>query len=149
MRGKSTSDGLLGMGVPDVRSSVLVVDDDPLQCAIVCEALKGAPYDCAEASNGEQALAHLTQAPADLVIVDMLMDRKDGIETIIEIKQRWPAIRIIAISGGGHGLDSGYLLDTARALGAHAALRKPIDRNELKELVKDLLGDCPAGRGRD
>jgi CheY-like chemotaxis protein len=132
-----------------VRASVLVVDDDPLQRAIICEVLCGRSYDCAEASDGDLALASLTRAPADVVVIDMLMDRKDGVETIIEIRKRWPAIRIIAISGGGHSLDSGYLLDTARALGAHAALRKPIDRIELRSLVEDLLADAAADRGRD
>lgn len=132
-----------------MRASVLVVDDDPIQCAIICETLAGGSYDCGQAADGEAALDHLARTPADLVIVDMLMDRKDGIETIIEIRKRWPAMRIVAISGGGHGLDSAYLLDTARALGAHAALRKPIDRIELKGLVEDLLANAAAERGRD
>lgn len=148
MGAKSTSDGGGAWEYEAVRASLLVIDDDPIQRAIVCECLSGL-YDCAEAINGEAALSQLSGAPADLVIVDMLMDRKDGIETILEIRQRWPAMRIIAISGGGHGLDSSYLLDTARALGAHAALKKPIDRAELKELVAEMLDDAAAGRGRD
>jgi CheY-like chemotaxis protein len=132
-----------------VRASVLVVDDDPIQCAIVREALSGRSCDCFEALDGFAALAHMAATPADLVIVDMLMPGKDGVETIIAINKGWPGTRIVAISGGAPGLTPDYLLDTAKALGAHAALRKPIARTQLLALVEDLLADCIAERGRD
>ena len=91
---------------------VMIVDDDPIQRAIVCETLSSA-YDCEEAPEGASALKRLERSPVDLVIVDMLMPEKDGIETIAAIRSRWPTIRIIAISGGGASLPSRYLLDTA------------------------------------
>jgi len=132
-----------------VRASVLVVDDDPLQTAIICQALGSDTYACAEAADGFAALEQMEASPADLVIIDMLMPGKDGIETIMAISRKWPAARIIAISGGGAGLTKDYLLDTAKALGAHAALRKPIARADIVGLVEELLGDCTAERGRD
>jgi CheY-like chemotaxis protein len=137
------------MGVGSVRASVLVVDDDPIQCAIIREALSGLTCDCSEACDGFAALARMADAPADLVIVDMLMPGKDGVETILAINKRWPGTRIVAISGGSAGLAKDYLLDTAKALGAHAAMRKPIVRTELLAVVGDLLADCVAERGRD
>jgi CheY-like chemotaxis protein len=123
-----------------VRFSVLVVDDDPIQRAIVCEVLQPG-YDCEEARNGAEALRQLAKRPADLVIVDMLMPEKDGIETIGAIRARWPSIRIIAISGGGASLPSRYLLDTAKAVGADAVMDKPLSRHVLPVLVAEVLAD--------
>ena len=128
-----------------MKFSVLVVDDDPIQRAIVCETLQPA-YDCREAVNGEEGLKALAEGPADLVIVDMLMPEKDGIETIAAIRTRWPSIRIIAISGGGASLPTRYLLDTAKAVGADSVMDKPLSRQALPVLVAEVLAD---GRGAD
>jgi CheY-like chemotaxis protein len=128
-----------------VKFSVLVVDDDPIQRAIICEVLQPA-YDCREAEDGEDGLRRLEEGPADLVIVDMLMPEKDGIETIGAIRARWPSTRIIAISGGGTSLPSRYLLDTAKAVGADAVMDKPLSRQALPVLVAEVLAD---GRGAD
>jgi CheY-like chemotaxis protein len=123
-----------------VRFSVLVVDDDPIQRAIVCETLQPS-YDCREAVHGADGLDKLSESPADLVIVDMLMPEKDGIETIAAIRARWPSTRIIAISGGGASLPSRYLLDTAKAVGADAVMDKPLSRQALPVLVAEVLAD--------
>lgn len=128
-----------------MKLSVLVVDDDPIQRAIIGEVLS-ATYDCEEAENGAVALRKLAARPADLVIVDMLMPEKDGIETIAAIRSRWPTTRIIAISGGGASLPSRYLLDTARAVGADAVMDKPLSHHALPVLVAEVLAE---GRGAD
>lgn len=128
-----------------MKLSVLVVDDDPIQRAIVCEVLSPA-YDCEEAVHGDAALKRLAKGAVDLVIVDMLMPEKDGIETIAAIRTRWPTIRIIAISGGGASLPSRYLLDTAKAVGADAVMDKPLSRTALPGLVAEVLAE---GRGAD
>jgi CheY-like chemotaxis protein len=128
-----------------VRFSILVVDDDPLQRAIISDLLAPA-YDCSEAENGAEALKRLAADPVDLVIVDMLMPEKDGIETIAAIRARWPMIRIIAISGGGATLPGRYLLDTAKALGANAVMDKPLSRKALPVLVAEVLAE---DRGAD
>lgn len=123
-----------------MKFSVLVVDDDPIQRALVCEMLQPS-YDCEEAKDGDDALKRLATRPADLVIVDMLMPEKDGIETIGAIRARWPTTRIIAISGGGASLPSRYLLDTAKAVGADAVMDKPLSRLALPVLVAEVLAD--------
>lgn len=128
-----------------MKCSVLIVDDDPIQRAIVCETLSSA-YDCEEAPEGASALKRLERSPVDLVIVDMLMPEKDGIETIAAIRSRWPTIRIIAISGGGASLPSRYLLDTAKAVGADAVMDKPLSRSALPALVAEVLAE---DRGAD
>ena len=128
-----------------MKLSVLVVDDDPIQRAIVCEVLSPA-YGCEEAADGDEALKRLAKGAVDLVIVDMLMPEKDGIETIAAIRSRWPTIRIIAISGGGASLPSRYLLDTAKAVGADAVMDKPLSRTALPGLVAEVLAE---GRGAD
>ncbi len=131
-----------------MRASVLVVGDDPVQCAIIRQALAAKPYDCDQASDGVAALTHMEAAPADLVIIDMPAPGGEGIETILAIHRRWPASRIIAVSTAS-GLGKNDLLDVARSLGAHAALRKPIFRADIIALVEDLLGDGAADCGRD
>jgi CheY-like chemotaxis protein len=128
-----------------LKLSVLVVDDDPIQRAIACETLRSA-YACDEAENGAEGLRKLAASPADLVIVDMLMPEKDGIETIAAIRSRWPTTRIIAISGGGASLPTRYLLDTAKAVGADAVMDKPLSPPALAVLVSEVLAE---GRGAD
>lgn len=118
---------------------VLVADDDPIQRAIVSELLDLAGYDCEEAEDGEEALEALRRRPADLVVLDMLMPGKDGIEVLIEIRKAWPETRVLTISAGGL-MSPGQLLHLAEGLGADATMTKPLRRGEFVGAVRELLG---------
>jgi len=119
---------------------VLVIDDDPLFREIANEILEQAGHAVTLASDGAQ-VEGLPAAPApDLAVVDMLMPERDGIETIAELVARWPDIRVIAVSGGGRNLEPNLLLRAAMALGAHATLAKPLEREAFLELVRTVLG---------
>ena len=81
--------------------SVLVVDDDPVIHLIASQILE--PHGCAvtHANDGVEALTHLAERPFDVVVLDMLMPNKEGLETLVEIRARWPGVKVVAISGGG------------------------------------------------
>ncbi|HWF78614.1 MAG TPA: response regulator [Caulobacteraceae bacterium] len=119
---------------------VLVIDDDPLFREIARELLIQAGYDVALAENGAEA-ARLAPLPRpDLAVVDMLMPERDGIETIRDLRGRWPGVKLVAVSAGSRGLAPNLLLRAATAMGADAALQKPVDHAVLLKLVGELLG---------
>jgi len=73
----------------------------------------------------------------DILITDIIMPDKDGIEIIIETKKVLPNIILIAISGGGR-IDSESYLNTAKYLGADATLKKPFTHKELLDCISNL-----------
>jgi YesN/AraC family two-component response regulator len=97
-------------------------------------------YNVKEASDGELAIQAFRQKPADIVITDIIMPNKEGIETIMEIKRDFPNTKIIAISGGGQ-VNSVEYLDWAKKLGAQRTFTKPVERIELIEAVAELISD--------
>ncbi|HXH83975.1 MAG TPA: response regulator [Candidatus Tectomicrobia bacterium] len=117
---------------------ILVIDDDPDVREIVREALEAAGHEVREADDGDGGLALLRQSPADLVITDIFMPGKEGLETILDVRQEFPGIKIIAISGGG-GLRTLDYLPAAREFGAILAIPKPFDCDLLVAAVRDLL----------
>lgn len=90
------------------------------------------------------ALRQLDQHPFDLVIIDMLMPEKDGVETIQAIKARWPKARMIAMSGGGSAMGSDYLLRIGSGVGAQVTIQKPFHTEAFVELVAKVLSEDPA-----
>jgi DNA-binding response OmpR family regulator len=118
---------------------VLVVDDDPIAREMASETLISAGYACATAEDGDVALVALGAQPADLVILDMIMPNKEGIETLGEIKRRWPATRVIMVSGGTRAMQPQTLLGMASSLGADATMLKPLWGERLLDLVRRVL----------
>jgi CheY-like chemotaxis protein len=80
---------------------ILVIDDEPAIRALLRAILTGAGHEVFEAENGAAALRLLERQPAELAICDMLMPGLDGLETIRLLRQAFPALRIVAMSGGG------------------------------------------------
>jgi CheY-like chemotaxis protein len=119
---------------------ILIIDDDDQIRGMIRQMLMREGYEVVEASNGKQGAQIFREKPADLVITDLIMPQKDGIEIIMELRRDYPALKIIAISGGGRGAPELYLKE-ARLLGAHLVLRKPFERQELLEAVRKLLED--------
>ncbi len=124
----------------------MIVDDDPVLRLVASEMLSQHGYTVTEAEDGEVALKLLAENRADLIVVDMLMPNKEGIETIQEIKRRWPHTRVVAISGGGKGLDTGYLLSVAKALGADAVYEKPLRASGFLDMVRETMGPAPTAQ---
>lgn len=127
-------------------AAIIIVDDDPTVRAIAVEFLRDGDHAIVEAANGNEALRILKAVPIDLMVLDMLMPQKDGLETLMEVRQLYPDMRILAISSGG-SMDANYLLAVARTLGADAVLSKPLTAARFRRMVDDLL--TPASASRD
>ena len=102
------------IGMKPNEGSVLVVDDDPQIRRMVVKALATQNHTIREAENGIEGLNLLRKQGADLVISDIFMPKKEGIETILEIRRITPDTKIIAISGGGFSGRGGYLAQALR-----------------------------------
>lgn len=117
---------------------ILVVEDDAAVRKFLVTVLKKESYTVYEADNGINALLILKeQKDISVMITDLIMPEKEGFETIIEVKKQYPAINIIAISGGGQVGPENFLV-LADALGAHTTLKKPFSGHELIRAIKNL-----------
>ena len=117
---------------------ILVIDDDDNVRLSVKLALEDADYEVDEAADGAEGMRRLRSQPVDLVITDIFMPEKEGLETIDELKRDFPQIKIIAISGGG-SMDPQEYLQIARKLGADRSLLKPFDIDLLVKTADELL----------
>ena len=118
---------------------ILLVDDDEAVRDSIAVVLLAAGYLVDQAANGVDGMRMLRQYGPDLVITDILMPQKEGIEIIREIRAQAAETPIIAISGGGG--DQADYLKMAQAFGANAALAKPFDPAALLALVERLASD--------
>ena len=105
--------------------------------------LEQAGYQVASAADGIAGAQCLAQKAFDLVLTDMLMPERDGLEFITDIRKKHPRTRIIAMSGGGH-IPSEKYLKMAHGLGAHRMLGKPFTQEELLAAVATALAADPA-----
>lgn len=119
-------------------SAILVVDDDPTVRMIAVELLTGAGHQVSEAEDGDEALKRVAAGAFDLVVLDMLMPNKDGLETIVELRRCRPQMRILAISSGGR-MEAGQLLRMALVFGADETMAKPLRAEPFQEAVSRLL----------
>ena len=120
---------------------ILVIDDEMLIRQMLRQTLEGAGYEVVDASDGREGLRLYRESPTDLIIIDIIMPVKEGVETIIEFRRDFPDVKIIAISGGSRGLDSQSCLSYVKALGISHRFTKPFHRKELLEAIHELLGD--------
>ena len=118
---------------------ILVIDDDDTVRLSMRLALEDADHQVEEAADGLEGMNLFRINPVDLVITDIFMPEKEGLETIDEIKQVCPQTKIIAISGGGR-MDPEDYLEIAMRVGADYSLLKPFDIQLLVDAVDDLLG---------
>jgi DNA-binding response OmpR family regulator len=124
-----------------VSTRLLVIDDDNLVRAALIDMLQTAGFEVVAASNGRLGLELLETTPVDAVITDILMPEQEGLETIREARQRFPDIRILAISGGGAGGGETQLLRFAESFGADQTLSKPFTGSQLVAAVRTLLAN--------
>lgn len=120
--------------------TVLIIDDDPALRDSVRRTLRKERYTVLEATDGREGIKIATANPVDLILIDLFMPGKEGLETIAELHRAYPALKVIAMSGGG---TKGFvdLLDVAKSMGAQRVLAKPFSREELLGTVEALLGN--------
>jgi len=119
---------------------VLIIDDDTVTRTVVRAILESVGHSVDEAADGYAGLAAYYSAPPDLVITDILMPGKDGIETIRELRATNSEINIIALSGDVR-FDGPSILKAAHLFGANRILEKPFRNDELVKLVEEVLAD--------
>ena len=88
---------------------ILIIDDEPYILLMLKKMLEKAGYEVDMASNGQQGMELFEKDNADLVITDIIMPDKEGLEIILEMKKQRPDLKIIAISGGGRISPESYL----------------------------------------
>ena len=119
-------------------ASILVIDDEDEVRYAIRAVLEDQGHSISEAGTGRAGLEAIDSQPYDLVICDIIMPDKEGIETIVEIKQRLPDQKIVAISGGGRIKKEDYLA-VAAAVGATYTVSKPFDADTLTDMVNAIL----------
>jgi two-component system, chemotaxis family, chemotaxis protein CheY len=124
------------------KHRILLVDDDPDVRRSIGATLTAAGYDVIMALDGDEAVRLWRNLNSgDLVLLDLFMPEKDGLETIIELRSHTPGVPIIAMSGGG---STGRLdiLQDAKMLGAIETLEKPFSSHVLLEMVARILANA-------
>jgi DNA-binding NtrC family response regulator len=116
---------------------ILVIEDDIQLQKMLHQMLTHEGHEVQVASNGFEGIRCYHKTPADLVITDIIMPEKSGIETISELKDTYPEATIIAMSGGGRA--DIKLLEIAEKLGAQRTISKPFTREKLIATVKEVL----------
>lgn len=119
---------------------ILVIDDEQQLCNAIRQFLEHDGHRVTLAANGDEGLERYRSGRPDLIITDVLMPGKDGVEVLAEIRRRDHDTPIIAISGGRRSLTTAFNLDSTSLVGANRTLAKPFTRAQLQEAVRACLG---------
>jgi len=127
------------------KRKILVIDDEADICEMTKLLLEKSGHEVACTSDSRQAGKMLKETHFDVVITDMLMPDKDGLEVMADLRRHHPEVRIIASSGGGRVSSDSYL-HIARKSGAHALLSKPFTLQELLSCIEEAFSKVPAAK---
>jgi CheY-like chemotaxis protein len=119
-------------------TSILLNDDDEQLRTMLSVVLKRAGYEVQVAIDGIEASNFYRGHPADLILTDLIMPGKEGLEIIRELHKDYPQAKIIAMSGGGRTGTMSYL-NVAKAFGAQEVLEKPFPNQEILEAIRRVL----------
>ena len=123
-------------------ANILIVDDDPDVREAVKIILETQPYELIFASNGEECLERVKKNTPDLIILDLLMPKKDGFEVIKGIRgsQSYPRIPILVLTAvKKEAAGRRYELETALRMDVDDYIEKPIQPDDLIDRVKRIL----------
>ena len=129
---------------------VIIIDDEEDIRFVLGEILARAGFDVRVAANADDGLDLLREHGADIVITDIIMPGKDGVQTVYDIRMEFPNTKIIVISGGGNispaeyeptAIKTSAYLASATEAGADLTLTKPFGRTEIVQAVKELAGE--------
>jgi CheY-like chemotaxis protein len=125
-------------------ATILIADDDPVLREIASEMLRSTNHAAVLAEDGLEVLRLLDGITVDVLVTDMLMPNMDGVEVIMAARAKYPALKVLAISGGG-SVGASYMLHMAKVLGADAILEKPLKLDTFIGAIRDLLEDQIVG----
>jgi CheY-like chemotaxis protein len=121
-----------------MKPQLILADDDDGFRALLGDILMDAGYGVLKAANGNEALGHCEAQHVVAAVVDIIMPEKEGLETIFEMRRRFPNIKIVAMSGGGRG-SAGTYLEMALKIGADAVLAKPFSSAQFLDTIRGVL----------
>lgn len=122
---------------------ILIIDDEQNVREAIGKIVESMGHVPVEAINGREGIRKFRERPTEVVISDILMPEKEGLETIRELRSIAPSVKIIAISGGAR-LQGTDFLSVAEQLGADAVLRKPFKIDQLCDMINSCLGSTKA-----
>ena len=120
------------------KKIILVIDDDELIRATLSRLLQKRNWTVYEAKNGVEGIAMYKTHKPDVILTDILMPDKEGLETISEIRHADPHTKIIAISSGGQSQNLSFL-QLAKKIGASCTINKPVKPDELFNALDSLV----------
>ena len=123
-------------------AKILVVDDEQSIRIMLTHMLEQEGHEVIVAEDGEQGVNLYRDNLPDLVISDLVMPNKNGIDMILELKKEHPELRMLAISGGGGITGAFDYLPTAKLVGANSILKKPFGIQDLREALDDILDEA-------
>lgn len=116
---------------------ILLVDDDQELCDLLARNFRRVGCHIDSCHDGATGLRHFQESTYDVVVLDIIMPDKEGIEIILEMKSIHPEVPIIAISGGGR-MNSEFVLQLAKGVGADACMEKPFKTDEILKVAQEL-----------
>ena len=122
-----------------MAKKILIIDDEELARFAIREALESLGHVVDEATDGEMGVTMARGGKYDLVVTDIIMPRKEGVETLIQLKQEHPGLKVIAVSGGGRTQNMDFLKAAAH-YGADALLAKPFSTAQLRDALDAAFG---------
>lgn len=129
-------------------ATILIIDDDVQMLWLLRKMLEQDGHTVISAPDGEKGMKFYRDSPSDLVITDMIMPNKSGINMISDLLNDFPEAKVIAISGGG-AIEPDRYLHLATSLGAQKTLKKPFTMNALLQAVNEVLGISKAKKKTD
>lgn len=117
---------------------ILVIDDDAAVRRAIRRHLESDGHEVAEARDGRAGMKLYRENPSDLVITDLFMPEKEGLETIRDLRRDFRDAKILVVTGAQPGGAFDFRAH-ATMLGAEAALSKPFTRDELLDTVREVL----------
>lgn len=127
-------------------ATILIIDDDDAVRDFLIEAIEQAGHEVISADGGVTGLNRFAECHPDMVLTDIIMPDRDGLEVITEIRAADPDARIIAMSGGALRTSAVFCLDAAMELGAMAVLKKPFRLAQLIDVVEGCLQSPEPGQ---
>lgn len=119
-------------------AAILVIDDDPQVCDLLEQVLQKEGHSVHSALNGDEGISLYRQYLPELIILDILMPEKEGLETILDLRREFPNVIVIAMSAASEGAKID-LLELAQRLGAQYRMTKPFELKTVIELVNVAL----------